>query len=110
MSKKTLFSKVHAIESLRIAWEQIYQNGISSPSKETKSSVKKFKLNEHKNLYKIRLELRKGIFSFDGIKGIGAKKIKSKGAPRPIVLSPPSVRIVQRSILNVLQLCYSRGY
>lgn len=101
--KKTLFEQVHAIEALEKAWAQIHENGIKSSSRETKASVQQFKLDEHNNLYKIRRELRRGNFTFDGIKGIGAKKAKKKSAPRPIVLSPPAIRIVQRSILDVLQ-------
>jgi RNA-directed DNA polymerase len=101
--KKTLYSEVHDIQTLKKAWTQIYENSLTSASEKTKSSVQEFKLNEHANLYKIRLELRKGKFSFDGVKGIGVKKAKKKGAPRPVVLSPPVIRVVQRSILDVLQ-------
>lgn len=101
-NKENLFSEVRDIKYLQEAWSQIYENGISSSSKDTKSSVQKFKLQAHDNLYRIRRELRKGQFNFDNIKGIGVKKSKTS-TPRPIVLSPPSVRIVQRSILDVLQ-------
>jgi len=101
--KKSLYSEVHDIQSLKKAWAQVYENSLTSASKETKSSVREFKLNEHANLYKIRRELRKGKFSFDGVKGIGIKKSKKNGMPRPIVSSPPAIRVVQRSILDVLQ-------
>jgi hypothetical protein len=104
MPKKiSLFELVYQIEGLKKAWDQIFENGIKSSSPGTKSSVQTFKLDEHKALYRIRKELRKSEFAFDGIKGIGVRKSKGKNSPRPIVLSPPSVRIVQRRILDVLQ-------
>lgn len=101
--KLSLFEQVYQIEGLKKAWDQIFENGIKSPSPDTRSSVLNFKLDEHKNLNRIRKELRKHQFAFDGIKGVGVKKSKTTNSPRPIVLSPPSVRIVQRRILDVLQ-------
>ena len=100
--KKSLYEQTYEIDGLKRAWDQIYENGIKSSSPGTKSSVLNFKLHEHGNLYKIRRELRKSQFAFDGIKGIGVTKPKKK-SPRPIVLSPPPVRIVQRRLLDVLQ-------
>ena len=101
--KPSLFEQVYQIEGLKKAWDQIFENGIKSSSPETRSSVLNFKLEEHRNLYRIRKELRKNQFAFDGIKGIGVKKSKGKSSPRPIVLSPPPIRIVQRRLLDVLQ-------
>jgi hypothetical protein len=100
---KSLYTTVHEIEGLKDSWEKIFANGLNSSSKHTKQSVKDFKAREHSNLYAIRRELRKRTFAFSGISGIGAKKPGKKGAPRPIVLSPPPVRIVQRRLLDVLQ-------
>src|SRR6185312_13731152 len=97
--KKTLYEQTYYYDNLKKAWDKIYQNGINSSSKDTINQIKEFKEDEHNNIKKIRRELQKELFKFDNIKGIAPKK--KSGGRRPLVLSSPKIRVVQRCILNI---------
>lgn len=89
------------MERLSEAWKQVYKNGIKSTSIDTKNEILEFKKNEIKNLRKIQRLLQQNKFKFENSRGI---LLKRKGKdPRPIVIASVQSRIVQRSILDVLQ-------
>lgn len=87
---------------LKSAWREVYSNGSKSDSVDTRREVEKFKEKEDTNLKAIANKLRTRIFQFEPAKAITVKK-PGKKEPRPIVLANVEARIVQRSILDVLQ-------
>lgn len=95
------YRKVFSRRTLRVAWQAVYSSGISSDKEETKKLVKEFSVGIESHLERIYRQLLKVKFKFLPAQGI---LIPRKGkSPRPIVKSPIPDRIVQRSILEVLQ-------
>ena len=88
-------------KALHSAWRKVYSNGIRSKSLDTKNLVKEFNNNAHSNIERIYRQLLHDKFKFAPAKGIPIPRPLK--APRPIVLAPIANRIVQRSILDVLQ-------
>jgi RNA-directed DNA polymerase len=80
----------------------VSSNARSSKAPETRNAARVFGLNAPRNIERIGRKLGESTFVFLPQKGIVAKK--SGGRKRPIVVAPIESRIVQRSILDVLQL------
>jgi retron-type reverse transcriptase len=95
------FKKVREKERLYRAWHKVYENGISSNSSKTRTQVKDFSLSVNKNIERINRQLQKNRFRFKPAQGIPISREGKQS--RPIVKSPIPSRIVQRSILDVLQ-------
>jgi retron-type reverse transcriptase len=95
------YFSVYRPKSLRAAWRTVYENGISSTSAETQKRVRAFSVDSEKHISQISKALRTQKFKFDPADGLLIKKIGKK--PRPIVLASIPNRVVQRSILDVLQ-------
>lgn len=103
MSKDSpYYSKVRNKIILYSAWRKVYENGISSKSLETRNQVKDFSALALQEISRIADHLYRNKFSFAPAIGIPQKRTGKK-KPRPIVKSPIPNRIVQRSILDVLQ-------
>ena len=83
------------------AWRHVYQNGITSKSRDTRTEVKSFQGEAERQMRNIASRLQKKTFSFPPAQGIPQKR-RDK-TPRPIVHAPVEARVVQRSILDVLQ-------
>ena len=83
------------------AWRHVHQNGLSSKSRETRAEVKAFQDEAPRHIPRIARRLQRKTFSFLPAQGIPQKR-KGK-TPRPIVVAPVENRLVQRSILDVLQ-------
>ena len=83
------------------AWRHVYQSGITSKSADTRAEVRRFQDEAERHIPRIARQLREDRFQFLPAHGI-AKQRKGK-APRPIVHAPVANRLVQRSILDVLQ-------
>lgn len=83
---------------LHRAWQQIYENGLQSDSKDTRGEVRAFKEDERSNIDRIYRQILNKKFTFKGNRGVTLGKKK-----RPIVLAPVESRVVQRAILDVLQ-------
>jgi len=96
------YKRVSKIPFLRNAWRAVQANGVISKSEETRAQVKEFASRAETALNRIYRKLLHERFSFPPSIGIATKR--SGKAPRPIVISPIEGRIVQRSILDVLQL------
>ncbi len=97
--KTITYKKVCSSIVLHKAWNQIYENGLRSNSRETRSEISRFKEEERSNIDRIYRQLFNKKFDFKNNKGIMAGKKKK----RPVVLAPVESRIVQRAILDVLQ-------
>jgi retron-type reverse transcriptase len=96
-----LYAQVRKRDNLKSAWIHVLGNGSKSDAKETRRAVEEFRREEDRHLTRIKSQLQKGKFKFKPAKGVLQKK-KGKKA-RPIVVSDVESRIVQRSILDVLQ-------
>ena len=96
-----LRKKVSHKSRLLNAWSKVYSNGITSSSYETRKGVEEFSKEVNRNLGHIETQLKKGTFRFLNSRGVA---ISREGKdPRPLVISPIQNRIVQRSILEILQ-------
>ena len=83
------------------AWRHVYQNGISSKSADTRAEVRRFQDEAERRITSIARRLLKKKFKFLPAQGIPqARKGKT---PRPIAHAPVENRLVQRSMLEVLQ-------
>lgn len=100
-SDETLLKKVRSRSSLAKAWTRIRDNGRQSESKRTNDEIEFFAKKADLNLDRLYRSLLDGDFTFSKSQGIPLKR-PGKTA-RPIVISSVKDRIVQRSILNVLQ-------
>lgn len=99
MSKKpTSYQKIYFNYSLNKSWNYIYAKGIKSDCSEIRNKMREFQTNSAKEIRKIYRELSAKKYKFGASKGVLQGKKK-----RPIVISNIRDKIVQRSILNVLQ-------
>lgn len=95
------YSEVSRPRRLKKAWAKVYQNGISSKCERTRREVHEFSQESDRYLDQIYRSLLKRKWKFETAEGI---EIPRPGKdPRPIVRSPIPSRIVQRSLLDVLQ-------
>lgn len=95
------YSKVKKRDALYSAWRKVYENGVISKSEETRNEIKKFGAIALVGIGQIQYQLSRDQFSFAPATGIPIRRLGKKD--RPIVISPIPKRIVQRSILDVLQ-------
>ena len=102
MPSRTLLQKVRSIRSLHSAWRVVYGNGITSRSEDTRNAVREFEKDAVRHIERIYRQLQKNTFQFQPSEGVLQKK-PGKSSKRPIVIAPIENRIVQRSILDVLQ-------
>lgn len=95
---QTLYEQIYFDYAIQKAWQHVYQTALSSQSLATQQEARNFKENDYRNIVRIKSAIGAGTFEFKGNKGLlVGKKL------RPLVLAPIENRIVQRSILNVLQ-------
>jgi RNA-directed DNA polymerase len=97
-----LYDRVRKRKAIDNAWRVVHSNGISSKSPITRKQIKEYELEINQNLNRICRQLYQNKFVFLPSEGILQKK-PGKTSKRPIVKSPIQNRIVQRSILDVLQ-------
>jgi retron-type reverse transcriptase len=88
-------------KALHFAWRKVYSNGIRSKSLDTRNLVIEFNNNAYSNIQGIYRLLLKDKFRFAPARGVPIRRPNKP--PRPIVIAPIANRIVQRSILDVLQ-------
>jgi len=100
-AKSGYSKRVRRKSRLRAAWQVVLENGLKSKSPETVKAVNAFKTFAESEINKIQNKLQKGTWKFDPSDGILAKR--EGKSPRPIVVASIPNRIVQRSILDVLQ-------
>lgn len=86
---------------LQMAWRKVRQNGLKSASLTTQNLVKEFDAHSENHILQIRNQLQRRRFAFQQQEGVLVRK--ASGGNRPIVIAPVTNRIVQRSILEVLQ-------
>lgn len=98
---KTLYDQLRTFRNLELAWRTIRDNGRRSACPETQGEVDKFGEHLFRNLRRIQSRLQKGRYEFERARGVPIARKDKK--PRPLVLAPLADRIVQRSILQVLQ-------
>jgi retron-type reverse transcriptase len=98
----SLYYRVRTSHSLHNAWRIVHGNGITSKSEITRRQIKEFDQDSVKYITRIQRQLLRKTFKFLPSEGIQQKK-PGKSSIRPIVKSPITNRIVQRSILDVLQ-------
>lgn len=101
MKVPSYYKKVCRFKNLERAWRKVYGNGIKSSSQETRNEIIEYNKNVYANINQISLHLKVKKFKFLPSKGIPVKRAGKK--PRPIVSAPIPNKIVQRSILDVLQ-------
>ena len=99
--KISYFAQVCSPKALHNAWRKVYASGKQSKSSETKQEIAAFNENADNKIDQIYRQLLKRKFRFKPSRGIPISKGKKKY--RPIVKSQIPDRIVQRSILDVLQ-------
>ena len=95
------YKEACVLSSLKRAWQKVYENGIKSKSKQTQSEVRSFANEADRNLGRIYRKLLHKKWEFEP--AFGVLKSRPGKKPRPIVVSPIANRIIQRSILDVLQ-------
>ena len=95
------YLEVRRRRSLEAAWKVIFANGRMSQSVGTRRQVQEFTENAYRNLEHIAEHLRAETFEFMPAHGVPIKRPKK--SDRPIVIAPIHNRVVQRSILDVLQ-------
>jgi ribonuclease HI len=96
------FDHATAQGTLKGAWGRIRQNGIASPSQETRSQITHFDQDPERNIRRIQAKLRRGEFQFDPQQGVLKQKASGNGK-RGIVMASVQNRIVERALLNSLQ-------
>lgn len=98
---KDLYYHIRTFSSLNRAWKQVYQNGIRSPSLDTQNAVKEFSSNADRRLKNIQRKLQQNKFKFNPARGVPACRIGKRD--RPLVVADIKDRVVQRSLLDVIQ-------
>lgn len=97
----SLYDKIRFRQHLWPAWRHVRQKGLQSQSREIREAVKDFDFEADSRLKRIKGQLQRRNFQFRPAQGF-LKERPGKVA-RPIVVSHLEDRIVQRSILSVLQ-------
>lgn len=100
-SDASLLLKVRLRSNLLRAWLRVRANGMQSESARTRREVEVFADEAELNLSRLYRKLQRGKFAFS--KAIGVPLQRPGKSPRPIVIASVEDRIVQRSILNVVQ-------
>ena len=95
------YRRVRSRGGLRSAWNKVRENGLKSKCERTRKAVIEFSLKVDRNLERIYRRLLHYQWKFEPAEGI--LKARPGKDPRPIVVAPIENRIVQRSVLDVLQ-------
>ena len=102
-----LLKAVRQQDAIERAWRVIQDNARSSSSVAVRQEIEEFAEEPGKRIRSICYRLNRNRFEFGKAKGIPIPKTDAAGRKtgrfRPIVLAPIEARIVQRSILEVLQ-------
>ena len=98
----TLCERVRSTAALNAAWHAIRRNAATSRTRKTRLEAQEYGREVTKNLQAIQRQLRRG-YEFEKPHGATPSKGGGKAGKRPIVVAPLKDRIVQRSILDVLQ-------
>jgi RNA-directed DNA polymerase len=96
------FDQATTQAALKAAWLRIRQNGLASPSFETRSQVAHFDQDVDRNIRRLQSQLHSGRFEFDPQKGVLKQKASGTGK-RGIVMASVQNRIVERALLDCLQ-------
>lgn len=86
---------------LKKAWVKVHENGINSKCEQTKKEIRIFAAEAERYIDQIYRKLLKKKWQFEPALGVTKRRQGKK--PRPLVVSPIPNRIVQRTILDVLQ-------
>lgn len=97
----TLYDAVAHRESLYFAWQHVRHSGLLSPSEPTKQSIRAFETDVHSRIDRIAADLHDYSFHFGPARAVLITRVGKE--PRPLVVSEIPDRIVQRSLLDVLQ-------
>jgi retron-type reverse transcriptase len=100
--KRSHYFKVRERERLRKAWLKVRENGLASRSEKTVTLIREFEKRAEKEIERIYRQLQQNKWTFAPGEGVPIPRGPEK-KPRPLVVSPIPNRIVQRSILDVLQ-------
>jgi hypothetical protein len=96
-----LYKQVYRKTNLWDSWQVIRANGRLSKSPDTQKEVRIFDEDAFTQINKIAKSFSNNSFTFDKAKGVPIKRENKKS--RPIVMATVKNRIVQRSILDVIQ-------
>lgn len=97
------FSVLRHRGTLWPAWMHVRKKARKSTSSETRAEADKFSRFEVRNIERISEQLRRGEFKFSPAKAILISKAGKK-TKRPVVVAPVESRIVQRALLDVIQV------
>ncbi|PHP29602.1 reverse transcriptase domain-containing protein [Limimaricola cinnabarinus] len=103
---KTLFEEVRSEQNIFSAWRHVKRSALTSGNADIRGKASEFEHAHQRHLRRIIGQLRKGKLSFDPVEGVLKDKRKRLAAgkdPRPIAIATIQNRVVQRSILQVLQ-------
>lgn len=93
--------QVRLKKSLWKAWRHVFRASLRSVSEQNREAAWEFDAHAATRIDRVQRQLREGRFEFAPARGI-PKKREGK-SPRPIVDAPLRNKIVQRSILSVVQ-------
>ncbi len=98
---KDLYYNVRTRQYLWGAWRHVRQAGLQSSSAEIREAVEAYDLEADRRIKRIQARLKDHSFTFRPARGVLKRRVGKR--PRPIVVSHLDERIVQRSVLSVLQ-------
>ena len=98
-----LFDETTKQHHLFQAWRRIRENGYASSLEETRWAVEQFDRQADRNIKRIQKRLRDGSFEFEAQVGVAKKKSSGNGK-RGIVMASIHNRVVERALLDALQL------
>jgi RNA-directed DNA polymerase len=101
MSKLNPYKLVRSKSVLQNAWRKVRENGLQSPSNDTREKIRCFDNEAFRKLRQMEDQLREKRFQFEPQIGVAKKRPGKK--PRPLVVAEVKNRVVQRAILDVLQ-------
>lgn len=96
-----LAKNVRKTKTLWTAWTSIRTRALRSGNRKTRDDARRIDQNPNTEIRRLQEALRSGTFRFKPQQGVVQKR--QGKAPRPIVVSPVTNRIVQRAILDTLQ-------
>lgn len=98
---KDLYFRIRTFQALNKAWKQVYNSGVKSQSLETQNAVKEFRSYSDRQLKKIQRQLQQNKFKFNPARGVPI--YRNGKTDRPLVVADIKDRVVQRSLLDVIQ-------
>ena len=97
----SIYKKVYKKSNLWSAWQVVRANGRLSTSEETQKNIRLFDDNSLTGINDIAKRLSQNTYVFDQSIGVPIRRDGKKS--RPIVIASIKNRIVQRSILDIIQ-------